>query len=296
MNDPTDSLRELQLAIKERLRAGGPDFPYRCGDMLGAGGMGVVFRAERLADHAPVALKIMLPAAADDAANRRMFLREVAVMSELTHPNIVTVLEHGEVGSVLYLVIELCPGGSVERRLAGETAGLPVPEATKIGLEVLAGVAHAHERGFIHRDIKPQNILLTADGIAKVSDFGLAKSFQLAGLSGITMSGGSALGTIDFMAREQAINFKNVAPPADVWSLGATLYMLLTGRTPRDWPAGHSAPRVLREQAAVPIRERQPAIPKALAAVVDRALRFHPSERFASAGEMREALARAADD
>ena len=126
------------------------------------------------------------------------------------------------------------------------------------------------EEKFIHRDIKPQNILIAAPGVAKVSDFGLAKDFQKAGLSGMSVTGSFA-GTVDYMPREQITNFKYVKPPTDVWSMGATIYNMLTGATPRDLPIGEDPMQVVLRGPIVPIQDRGVAIPPRIAAVIDHA-------------------------
>jgi serine/threonine protein kinase len=166
-------------------------------------------------------------------------------------------------------------------------------EAGSIMLDALEGLAFAHEQGFVHRDLKPQNILLTAQdsGEAKVSDFGLAKSFQKAGFSGMTATGGTA-GTYPFMAREQLTNFKFVKPVSDVWSMGATFYFMLTGGFPRDFRRGQDPMEVILRGGVVPIRNRDSSIPKNIGEVIDRACADNVKERYQTAGEFRQTLAR----
>lgn len=160
-------------------------------------------------------------------------------------------------------------------------------------LQALDGLAYAHEKGFVHRDLKPQNILLTAhqNGVAKVSDFGLAKSFEKAGLSGYTKTG-EAAGTYGFMPKEQLTNFKYVKPVSDVWSMGATIYFMLTAQLPRDTAVGQSPAEAVMRGQIVPIRRREPGIPKAVADVIDKSLVPQAKDRYQTAAEFRDALKR----
>jgi serine/threonine protein kinase len=160
-----------------------------------------------------------------------------------------------------------------------------------LGLAVgaLEGLAAAHSAGFVHRDIKPDNLLLAEDGSAKLADFGLAKSFQQAGLSGMTATGAVA-GTFFFMPREQLTNFREVRPVSDVWSMAATLYYLLTAEYVRDFDSKPDPLAVILRGGVVPIRDRDPFLPDDLAAVIDRGLRDDPHLRYPTAGEFVAAL------
>jgi serine/threonine protein kinase len=153
----------------------------------------------------------------------------------------------------------------------------------------LEGLAAAHDAGFVHRDLKPENILLAANGVARLADFGLAKSFQQAGLSGMTATGMVA-GTFQFMPREQLTSYRRARPTTDVWSMAATLYYLLTGEYARDFDA-HSDPlAVILRGGTVPLRQRDPSVPVDLAALIDRALDDEPSRRFPTARDLVTAL------
>jgi serine/threonine protein kinase len=191
--------------------------------------------------------------------------------------------------------MELCEGGSVGDLMARNGGKLPLSQASPILMQALDGLAHAHRNGFVHRDLKPQNILLdrSAEGwTAKIADFGLAKSFQQAGFSGMTMTG-HYCGTPYFMPREQVIQFKHVKPTSDIWSMGATLYNMLTSQTPHDFPRGRDPIEIILRGGIIPIRRRDRSIPKKVAEVIDRALLNSPSDRYQDAAEMREALAKA---
>ena len=156
--------------------------------------------------------------------SREAFAREIEVTASLRHPNVVALYDHGIEGDTFYFALELCPGGSLSAMMLKRDDPLDVEMAGRIALDALEGLSYAHEKGFVHRDIKPENILLAgAEGTtAKLADFGLAKSFELAGLSGMTATGVVA-GTLYFMPREQITHFRQLRPASDVWSMGATL-------------------------------------------------------------------------
>jgi len=268
---------------------------YEVGRMIGRGGMGAVYLARRKADGTRVALKVMLARADVDEAGREAFQREIEVTRSLHHPRIVSLIDHGLSGGTFYFAMEYCAGGSVADRQRRQPGGLPLRLAIDIALASLDGLAFAHERGFVHRDLKPENLLLedASDGAgAKVTDFGLAKSFQQAGLSGMTATGAVA-GTLYFMPREQLTHFRLLKPVSDVWSLGATLYNMLTAGYPRDFRPGEDPLPVILRGGVVPIRARDPRLPEAVATVVDRAVLDDMDQRYQTAGEFREALGRA---
>jgi serine/threonine protein kinase len=267
---------------------------YALGPLLGRGGMGVVHLATRLSDGATVALKLMRPEAAVDAHAREVFDREISVTESLRHPNVVTLYAHGAEGDTFYFAMEYCAGGSLSGALLQRANPLEPEVAGRVALQALEGLSFAHDKGFIHRDIKPENILLADPDmqLVKLTDFGLAKSFQQAGLSGMTATGFAA-GTLQFMPREQLTNFRLLRPASDVWSMGATLYYMLTLRYVRDFPSGKDPLAVVLGGDVVDIRERNPRIPAAMAAVVNRAVEDDLLRRYPSATEFRNALRQA---
>jgi serine/threonine protein kinase len=263
--------------------------PYEIERLLGKGGMGAVYLARRQGGGPPVALKVMLPKMVVDEAAQEIFIREIEVTRALRHPNVVGLLDFGRHEGRFYFALEYCPGGSVEAlrvRLGGR---VPLPATLRVAVEALEGLAAAHEAGFVHRDLKPDNVLLGENGAARLADFGLAKSFQQAGLSGMTATGVVG-GTFPFMAREQLTSYREARPTTDVWSMAATLYFLLTGQYARDF--GDQDPiAVILRGGVVPLRQRDAAVPADLAAVIDRALDDEPARRFPTAREFGAALA-----
>jgi hypothetical protein len=274
-------------------RTGGSIGNYEVGPLLGKGGMGAVYRARRKSDGREVALKLLLPKVAVSAETRANLLREIEVTLRLRHPSIVEMVECGQDGEGFYFAMEYCPGGSVEA-LVGLEGALPLSRAAPLGLQALEGLAYAHGAGFVHRDVKPDNILIAADGSAKLTDFGLAKSFDQAGVSGLTATGAVA-GTLSFMPREQITTFRQLRPASDVWSMGATLYYMLTKEYTRDFRGKKDPIAVILNGGIVPLRERAPHIPAAVSAVIDRAIANDPQARYPTAVELRDALREALD-
>jgi hypothetical protein len=266
---------------------------------LGRGGQGVVYLARHRKSGELSALKVLLPDVAVEARARDRFLREIESLRQLRHPNVVRLHTSGTSGAAFFLACEYCDGGSLTDLLRRRGGRLPIDEAVKIITQVLDGLAYAHSvdipevgRGIVHRDVKPDNVLLMGSGegqVAKVGDFGLAKAFDQAGLSGHTRTG-SIAGTVAYMSRVQLIDFKFARPEVDVWATAATLYFMLTGTTPREFPAGADPIMVVLHQPPVPIRERDPSVPPKLAAVIDEALADDPKIRVTSATAFRQAV------
>jgi len=259
---------------------------------IGRGGMGAVYEAVRTGDGATVALKTLTPAVAPTRLAIERFLREARILKELTHPHIVAFRDMGEVHRLLWFAMEFVPGkdAAAHVRAAGP---LPPAGACRLGLQLLDALTYAHAKRFVHRDIKPHNLLLTDDGgrlFAKLSDFGLARTYQASQLSGLTVAGESG-GTPLYMPPEQVRNFREVKPPADQYSAAATLYFLLTGQPIFD-PGGRVEAVMLRvlQDDPVPIRDRRSEVPAALAAVIHRALARKPEDRFPDVHAFAKAL------
>jgi eukaryotic-like serine/threonine-protein kinase len=260
---------------------------YEILDLLGRGGMGTVHRARRLADGKMVALKTMIAKVAVGDRARDLFLREIEITKQLAHPNLVQLLDFSARGNSFFFVMDLCPKGSVQDLLKEKGRPLFPQEAVPVVLDALEGIAFAHQRSIVHRDIKPENILLKTDGErlrALIADFGLAKNFELAGLSGLTATGTSA-GTPRFMPREQLLHYRYVNPLSDLWSLAATLYFMLTAKLPRDFPKHRDPIEVILHGGSIPLKDRDPQLPDDLCRIIDRTLSDQPDHRPQSAEE-----------
>ncbi|HKE58398.1 MAG TPA: FHA domain-containing serine/threonine-protein kinase [Pyrinomonadaceae bacterium] len=263
--------------------------------LLGRGGMGCVMLGRDQRTGRAVAIKTLLPEfAVSDKAMRR-FMREIDVAASLKHRNIVDFIDRGTHNGVVYLVTEFVDGADASK-LAEENGGrLAYQDAISIIAQALDALDYAHKQGYIHRDFKDQNILVSGTGpgmIAKLTDFGLAKSFTQSGMSGVTMAGEMA-GTLAYMPPEQLRNFRDVKPQSDIYAVGMTAYSLLTGTLALDLKRGGSVNDTIRaifEQPAIPLRERAPNIPLQVCQVIDRALIKDPTQRWQSAMAMRTAL------
>ena len=275
-------LADLLLKAAKKGKAPRLEIPgYEIGKELGRGGFGVVFRANRIADGVPVAIKVLLPRVAVQPAEVEKFLREMSVTAQLRHANIVKLFDQGHCEGIPWFIMEYCESGSLMDLIMKHGGKLPLKVAQPIMLAALEGLAHAHQSGIVHRDLKPHNILLDR-GVARISDFGLAKNFQQAGLSGLSVTGNYA-GTPLFMPREQLINFKHLKPVSDVWSIAATFYFMLTGTFPYPFTKQRDPIDVSLNAQVVPIEKRDKTLPKALCTEINQALSSKSSERPSSA-------------
>ena len=261
---------------------------------LGRGGMGVVYQARHNPTGRMVALKLIVPESAATRTAIDRFLREMSVISQLKHPNIVEWLEQGMTRGQFWFTMEYVEGTNLEAIANAEKGRYSIRQACRMASQVLKGLSHAHGLGFVHRDIKPENILIgnsPTGAIAKISDFGLAKSFRGLGLSGLTFSG-EMRGTIPFMPPEQMLDFKTVLPSADLYSTAATLYYLISGQFIYDQATegGGDLIRTLLEDSPIPIRQRRPDVPPVLAAVLEKGLARDPANRYPTADALRRAL------
>jgi serine/threonine protein kinase len=293
---PTDPHRQTQPALAVATAQATPipqeliDHPrYHILRPIGAGGMGQVYLAEHRVMERQVALKVIRRALTDEPAAVARFQQEVKAAARLTHPNIVTAFDAEHVEDLHFLVMEYVDGTDLSR-LVGERGPLSPEEACDYIRQAASGLHHAHERGMVHRDIKPHNLMLTKDGVIKVLDFGLAR-LALGAKSGSSLTGpGAVMGTPDFMAPEQAMNSKTVDRRADLYSLGCTLYFLLSGRPPFE---GESAMEKLFahiEKPAKPLTELRGDLTPGLNDLVERMMAKSPERRPATAAEVVEAL------
>jgi serine/threonine-protein kinase len=265
---------------------------YRLVSELGRGGMGAVYRAVRTADGVPVAVKTILPSPGVSPRQVEKFLREARILAALDHPHIVTHLDSGLAGGAVFLVMELIDGTDA-KRLVQARGPLGVSAAVKLACAVLSALGHAHDAGIVHRDVKPANVLVGGAGgrrTAKLADFGLARAYDECKLSGLTFQG-EVGGTPAFMAPEQVTHFREVKPAADQYAAAATLYHLLTGAYTHDLArdVGGQFAQIVSE-SPVPIRDRRPDLPPALAAAVHRALEQSPADRYPDVLAFRRAL------
>ena len=263
--------------------------PYRIEGLLGQGGMGIVFRALH-DDGRTVALKVLRDELAADDGYRQRLAHEARAAAEVDHPNLAPVLEAGEADGRLYLAVRYVDGRSLAERLA-VGGPLAVGELVRLAANVAAGLDALHRRGIVHRDVKPANILLAADGTAVLGDFGLAKSRAWTVLT----KTGQVLGTPNYLAPE-VIRGQSATPLSDLYGLGCVLFECLAGTSPF---AGRGVLRVgmahLKEEPGDPAAGRED-VPPALAWTVRQALAKDPAERPPSAVALARMLRLAAAD
>lgn len=279
---------------------------YNLVKLLSSSEFGEVYLAQHNQSGKFIALKVMLPAVAANEFAVQMFLRETENTKALQHPHVVQLMDCGYSEILFFFTMEYCEGGTVWDFMQQLGGRLSIDIAVPIILQILDALQYAHNveipyvkladgkfgkgKGIVHRDLKPSNIFLTnIDGklVAKIGDYGLSKAFDLAGLSGQTLTGTQA-GTPVFMPRQQVLNFKYAQPEVDIWAVAACLYNMLTGSFPRNF-TGDPFLAVLQNEP-IPIRERDATIRQPLAQVIDLALVDKPEIHFKSAVEFKQAL------
>jgi tetratricopeptide (TPR) repeat protein len=260
---------------------------YRLERELGGGGMSRVFLAEETALGRKVVIKLLPPELAAVLSVDR-FQREVRLAAALQHPHVVPLLAAGSAGDILYYTMPFVEGESLRARLAREHE-LPVPEAVRLLREVVDALAYAHRQGIVHRDIKPDNILLSQHH-AVVTDFGIAKALSAAGGTDTLTATGMSIGTPSYMAPEQATGEAGVDHRADIYSLGALAYEMLAGEPPFRGATAQALIAAQLTRSAAPLTELRPAVPAGLAAVIHRCLEKRPADRFQRAEELLAAL------
>jgi hypothetical protein len=267
--------------------AGLPSIPgHEVLAVLGRGGMGVVYKARQVGLNRLVALKMVLAGDYASQEERDRFIREAELLAQLRHPNIVQIYQVGSYQGKPYFSLEFAEGGSLDRKLA--STALPSREAASLLNSLALAVHEAHKKGIVHRDLKPANVLLTEDGTPKVTDFGLAKHSS----SDLTASG-AIMGTPSYMAPEQASGkSRHVGPATDVYSLGAILYRMLTGRPPFLGTSTFDTLDQVRTQEPVPPRKLQPKVPRDLERICLVCLNKDPYLRYPSALALSEDLQR----
>jgi serine/threonine-protein kinase len=279
----------LELAVRQK-----QDIPgYRIVRELGRGSMGIVSLALREADGQAYALKTIKPSVAAHNNTIERFLREARILRQLQHPHIVGLREEGEVGGMLFFAMDYVHGTDASKLL--KRAGpLDVRRALRLVCPMLEALAYAHAQQFVHRDVKPSN-LLVAEGagaeVVRLADFGLARVYQASEMSGLTFNGDIG-GTVAYMPPEQITEYRDAKPPADQYAAAASLYNLLTARYVYDLPEGDFQKQLLLilSEDPVPIVKRRKDVPKGLAAAIHRALSREPADRFPDISAFREAL------
>ncbi|HMJ00586.1 MAG TPA: protein kinase [Gaiellaceae bacterium] len=251
---------------------------YELEKLVGSGGMSNVFRAHDRLLERTVALKILHEQYTRDEDYVERFRREARAVAQLTHPNIVTVIDRGEQEGRQFIVFEYIDGENLKE--LSNRGPLEVREAIRLTLQVARALAFAHERGLVHRDVKPQNVLLNEDGQAKVTDFGIARSLDV---HGVTQTG-TVLGTSDYIAPEQARGQK-VDPKTDIYSLGVVLYELLSGEVPFSGDNFVAVAMRHVNEPAPSVLDTRPDCPMRLAVAIQRAMSKDPEERFPSMGD-----------
>lgn len=285
--------------------AGLLDIPgYTIRRKLGEGGMGVVYEALRLADNDRVAVKTIIPNQGTTRRAIQLFQREMNLLSRLDHPHIVRFLDSGEFAGQIYLVMEHVETVDVQAFAKDLALDKRIQLFCGIACQILAALDHAHQQKFVHRDVKPRNILVAREKnrfTAKLADFGLAKNFEQAGLSQLTADN-EIRGTPAFMPWEQFQNSRYAKPAVDIYSTAATLFYYLTGKSPGHTnPSGRSQTTLgsfislfARSQSndaqAAEVSDALSVLPVGLAEVLNRALASTPKHRFPNALKMREAL------
>ena len=253
---------------------------YRLESKLGSGGMSTVYRALDEVLDRPVAIKLLHREISEEADQLERFRREARAAARLSHPNLVAVIDAGEDDGRPYIVFEYIEGRTLKRRLQ-EEGGLPVDEAVAYAIEIGRGLTAAHARKLVHRDVKPQNVLIDPDGRAKVTDFGIARSLEAKGLTAT----GRVVGTTDYVSPEQAMG-EDVDERSDVYSLGVVLYEMLTGDVPfvAETQVGVAMKHV--NQPMPDVQAKRPEVSAAVAAVIDRATTKDSRDRYATVAEM----------
>lgn len=261
---------------------------YEALELLGQGGMGSVFKARHRVMDRLVALKVIRPELTRADIVER-FQREIRAAGSLSHPNIVTAHDAEQAGSVHFLVVEFVEGMSLDRIVAKQ-GRLPVGVACEYIRQAAEGLQHAYERGMVHRDIKPQNLMCTDQEVVKILDFGLAKVYSDSSTTSALTHGGGMMGTPDYIAPEQADDAKTADTRSDIYSLGCTLYFLLRGEPP--YPRGSLVQKLMAhmEKQAETLSSFRDDVPERLEAIIQRAMAKNPDDRFQCPSDFGDAL------
>jgi tRNA A-37 threonylcarbamoyl transferase component Bud32 len=263
---------------------------YRIARLLGRGGMAEVYEGfdERL--HRNVAIKVLRPEMAAEPEVRRRFEAEARSAARLSHPNVVAIFDTGEDGDLPYLVMEQLPGETLADRM--RAGRVDQGWLFRVAGDVLLALGAAHAAGIVHRDVKPGNILLAADGCAKVADFGIAKSLDVAAAADLTNTD-QLVGTPAYVAPERVAG-EPATPQSDLYAMGVVLYEALAGAKPFEGNTPVAIAYAIRHERPTPLAERRPDLPRHVAAAVERAMARDPKARYATAADMAAAIGVAA--
>jgi|CXWL01.1.fsa_nt_gi hypothetical protein len=255
---------------------------------LGRGGMGIVFLARELSLDRMVAIKLLPPALAKDAAIRERFLREARTAAQLSHPNIVPIYRADTADELVYFAMGFVDGETLAERVTSRGPLSPA-EAVRVLREVAWALAYAHARGVIHRDVKPENIMLErGTGRVTVTDFGIARDVRASALT----ADGMVMGSVHYMSPEQVAGTE-IDGRSDLYALGVVAFQILSGRLPFDAPQASAVLLMQATHAAPSLHGVAPSVPAPLAMVVDRCLRKDPAERYATGEALADALTQA---
>ncbi|MBM7581901.1 serine/threonine-protein kinase [Caldicoprobacter guelmensis] len=260
---------------------------YELEEKIGSGGMAIVYKAKCHLLKRHVAVKVLRPELVEDEEFVARFKRESQAAASLSHPNIVNIYDVGEENGVYYIVMEYIKGKTLKEYIR-EKGKLDWEEAVRIAIQICSALKHAHKNGIIHRDIKPQNILVSEDGTVKVTDFGIARAVTSAT---VTMAGTNVMGSVHYFSPEQARG-GHVDAKSDLYSLGIVLYEMVTGTVPFEGDTAVSVALKHIQEKVKPPGELNPDIPKSLQDVIEKAIEKDPNKRYQSAGEMIKDLQR----
>jgi eukaryotic-like serine/threonine-protein kinase len=260
--------------------------PYRIIEKIGQGGMGIVYKGLHVKLEQEVAVKVLAPELSRDPSMRERFINEAKIQARISHPNVVNVFNYVEEGSNLFLVMEFIPGETLDSKLKNTGR---CPDAINICISVLSALDFMHSRGIVHRDIKPGNIMFLEDGTVKVMDFGIAK---VAGERGQTKTG-MRLGTLWYMSPEQIMG-EEASVPSDLYSVGVTLYQMLTGRIPFGGDSEYMVMKAHLEEKPIPPWEINAAVSKDVGRIILKSLSKDKTERYQTARQFAADLASAA--
>jgi eukaryotic-like serine/threonine-protein kinase len=262
-----------------------PDFLL--GRCLGEGAMGAVFEGQAK-NGSIVAVKVLKIQGDVSEEDKARFVREAETTAALQHPNVVRILSYGQAGPALYLIMEFIRGESLKKRI-DRLGPLPVPVALHITRQIGSALDHARSRQIIHRDVKPENILVNEEGLAKLTDFGLAKSITNSGRSGLTRPG-EGMGTLPYMPPEQIEDALTADHRSDIYSLGATLYHMLTGKKPFSAKSNMDFFMKILNEDPAPISEVRQDVPPIVVNMVSKCMRKKREDRYQTAAELVNAI------